>query len=135
MFRRLALVVTIAFVACGGHSPTSPVDAASLPHGRLTGAVTIGPNCPNEQPQNPCPPAPGAFSLRKVLIYDSTATKLLFTVDIDSHGLYLIELLPGIYTVDLQKSGIDRSADVPAKVTITANHVTTLNIAIDTGLR
>ena len=130
--RRLLFVTLLAAACGGGHSPTAP-DTAAL--GRLSGVVTIGPNCPVEQVGVPCPPSPEAYALRKVLVYDAQHNQLLHTVDIDSQGLYLIDLPPATYVVDLKKAGIDRSGDVPASVTIHANAVTTLNISIDTGIR
>ena len=133
--RRAAILLTLlAVLACGGkNSPTDPATAG--PRGTLSGAVTIGPNCPVETTAGPCPPPPGAYALRKVLVESADASKLLFTVDIDEHGFYRIELVPGVYTIDLRKSGSDRSADVPVKVTITQGVATVLNINIDTGLR
>lgn len=133
--RRLLTLAALVVVACSGgsRSPTEPlVQQAS---GRLSGTVTIGPNCPVETITNPCPTSPEAYAARKVLIYDSQHAQLLHTIDIDSHGLYLIDLAPGTYVVDLMKVGIDRSGDVPATVTIHAGAVTTLNISIDTGIR
>ena len=59
----------------------------------------------------------------------------LATVDIDSQGLYVIDLAPAKYTVDIRKVGIDRSGDVPKVVEIRANTVTKLDISIDTGIR
>ena len=130
--RAIVLIALVVLAACGGHSPTSPDFPA---YGKLSGTVTIGPNCPSDNPSNPCPPPPGAFSLRKVLVYDSLRTKVLYTVDIDSQGFYSIDLRPGDYTIDIQKAGLDSSTDVPVKVTINANVATTLNIRIDTGVR
>ena len=128
------LPVLLLIVACSGkNSPTDP--STQGPRGTLSGAVTIGPNCPVETTAGPCPPPPGAYSLRKVLVETADASKLLFTVDIDEHGFYRIDLVPGVYTIDLKKNGADRSGDVPAKVTITQGVATTLNINIDTGLR
>lgn len=132
--RRAAILLLLVALACSGkNSPTDP--AVDTPHGTLSGTVTIGPNCPVESTAGPCPPPPGAYALRKVLVETADASKLLFTVDIDEHGFYRIDLVPGTYTVDLKKNGIDRSGDVPAKVTITAGVATALNINIDTGLR
>jgi hypothetical protein len=97
--------------------------------------VTIGPNCPVEQPNQPCPTPPSAYTLRKVLVYAPNRSTLLFTVDIDSQGLYSIDLIPADYVIDLKPTGMDRSPDVPTNVTIHANVVTRLDIRIDTGLR
>jgi len=134
--RRAAILFIALSVVLGCNGRKSPTDpAVDTPHGTLSGNVTIGPNCPVETTAGPCPPPPGAYALRKVLVETPDASKLLFTVDIDEHGFYRIDLVPGVYTVDLKKNGIDRSGDVPAKVTITAGVATALNINIDTGLR
>ena len=127
------LLLVLALVSC--HSPTSPDNVASQPHGRLAGTVTISPNCPGPTTSAPCPTPPEAYRQRKILVYDEAKTTVLFVVDIDSQGLYFIDLVPAKYTVDLKKAGIDRSGDVPKVVEIRANTVTKLDIAIDTGIR
>jgi hypothetical protein len=132
--RAAILALAAVLLACNGkNSPTDP--STEGPRGTLSGTVTIGPNCPVETTAGPCPPPPGAYTLRKVLVESADASKLLFTVDIDEHGFFRIDLVPGTYTIDLKKSGADRSGDVPAKVTITQRVATVLNINIDTGLR
>ena len=135
MLKRLAAIaVFLALAAChGSSSPTDP--AASLPHGRLSGTVTIGPNCPGPTTTAGCPTPPDAYAQRKILVYDAAKTKLINTVDIDSQGLYTILLLPGMYTIDLKRVGIDHTGDLPATVTIQANGTTVLNVNIDTGIR
>lgn len=134
--RRAAVLLGVLIVlACSGknNSPTDP--STEGPRGTLSGTVTIGPNCPVETTAGPCPPPPGAYAMRKVLVETADASKLLFTVDIDEHGFYRIDLVPGTYTIDLKKTGADRSGDVPATVTITQGVATVHNINIDTGLR
>jgi hypothetical protein len=134
-------VFAIAFVApiMACHSPTSPNEgklSGTSEHGRLSGVVTIGPNCPGaQQENNPCPTQPSAYAARKILIYTETKSSLLFTVDIDSQGLYVIDLVPGKYTVDLRPNGIDKTSELPKVVDITANGITQLNVNIDTGIR
>ena len=128
------LLAAFAAFACSGHnSPSEPL--SEVPRGTLSGVVTIGPNCPVEKIDDPCPTPPAAYAARKVLVENADASKVLFVVDIDSHGFYRIDLVPGTYTIDLQKNGIDRAAGVPAKVTITSGNVALLNISIDTGIR
>ena len=133
--RHYLLVAAFALAAC--HSPTHPFDdgIGAAPQGRLAGTVTIGPNCPVESATNPCPPSPEAYRARKILVYNEAKTSLLHTVDIDAQGAYVIDLEPGRYTIDFKGSGLDHSNDVPKTVEIRANSVTTLNVAIDTGLR
>ena len=127
------LLASALLVACN-NGPTEPKDQPDV-HGRLAGLVTIGPNCPVESSTQPCPTPPSAYTLRKILVYNESGSQLLHTVDIDTQGLYVIDLAPAKYRVDIKGVGIDRSADVPKVVDIHANAVTTLNISIDTGLR
>jgi hypothetical protein len=133
--KRLLLATVAALALCCGHnsSPTDPL--ADVRSGKLIGLVTIGPNCPGPTTTNPCPTPPSAYESRKVQVYDSARTKLLFTVDIDNGGFYSINLAPNTYTIDLKPNGIDKSADVPQKVTIKANETARVDISIDTGIR
>jgi hypothetical protein len=132
VLKRIAVLALLA-LACNQKSPTEPEDTRV--RGLLYGVVTIGPNCPVETVGQPCPPPPEAYALRKVLVYDEAGKQLLYTVDIDSHGRYEAMLLPGKYTVDLKKVGIDKASGVPAVVTVTASKDVKLDIDIDTGLR
>ena len=134
---RVLLPVALLVFAIACHSPTSPIETTGTlaQHGRLSGVVTIGPNCPVQSETNPCPTQPSAYAARKILIYTETKSSLLFTVDIDSQGLYVIDLVPAKYTVDLKPSGIDRTSDLPKVVEIKANAITVLDVNIDTGLR
>ncbi len=126
------LLVLALLAGCSG-SPTDPL--ADLTRGRLAGIVTIGPNCPGPQTENPCPTPPSAYSLRKILVSNAAGNALLHTVDISSQGAYLIDLPVGTYTIDVKKSGIDRVDGFPQSVTVMKNSVTTININIDTGIR
>jgi hypothetical protein len=136
-----AVAIAILILATACHSPTSPSDGAHAAgtvaeHGRLSGIVTIGPNCPGPQSDtHPCPTPPSAYAARKILIYNEAKSEILFTVDIDSQGAYLIDLAPAKYTVDLKPNGIDRTNELPQVVDIKANGVTSLNVNIDTGIR
>ncbi len=137
--RRLLISFIAAVVVAGCHSPTSPNEGllanTTADHGRLSGLVTIGPNCPGPEKPGGCPTQPSAYAARKILISNEAKTTLLFTVDIDSQGLYVIDLTPGKYTVDLKPNGIDRAAELPTVVEIRANGVTKLDVTIDTGIR
>jgi len=136
MTPRRYLLLALTAIAVGCHSPTSPDDnLASQPRGRLSGTVTIGPNCPGPTTTNPCPTQPDAYKLRKILVYNEAKTTLLHTVDIDSRGAFLIDLIPARYTADLRGTGIDTTADLPKTVEIRANVVTTLTVNVDTGIR
>ena len=66
---------------------------------------------------------------------DFRSQTLLFTVDIDSQGSYVIDLAPAKYTIDLKPNGIDHTSDLPQVVEIRANTVTRVDVSIDTGIR
>ena len=134
-FMRRYIITLAALLHLACNSPTAPISTEPQVHGRLSGLVKIGPNCPVEKPGNPCPTPPSAYAARKILVMDAQGTKILFTVDIDAQGLYVIDLAPARYRIDLKPNGIDRSSEVPTVVEIHANSVTTLNVNIDTGLR
>jgi len=74
------------------------------------------------------------------MIYDKSGTRLLMQVDIDcnaeeNYTRYRVELEPGIYTVDINRIGIDSSYDVPKQVEIKSGITFKLDIEIDTGIR
>jgi hypothetical protein len=133
MARYLITFAALLQLAC--QNPTAADVQREQARGRLTGLVKIGPNCPVERAGQPCPPPPGAFAARKIVVYDEQHGRLLFTVDIDEQGNYAIDLVAGRYVVDFKGSKLDRSSDVPKLVEILPNATTTLNISIDTGLR
>jgi hypothetical protein len=135
-----AVAIAILILATACHSPTSPSDGKTgstvVDHGRLSGIVTIGPNCPGaESTTNPCAAQPSAYAARKILVYNEAHTNLLFTVDIDSQGAYLIDLAPAMYTIDLKPNGMDRTFELPKVIEIKTNVVTRLDVNIDTGIR
>src|SRR5882672_9826530 len=100
MARCLITFVALLQLAC--QSPTAPTGSATKGSGRLAGIVKIGPNCPVEQPGNPCPTPPSAYTLRKVLVFNEQRTQLLDSVDIDTQGLYFVDLVPARYLVDIK---------------------------------
>jgi hypothetical protein len=139
--QRPALAAAFLAVVIACHSPTSPTDGkagsgGTLEHGRLSGVVTIGPNCPGPQnDSNPCPTQPSAYAARKIQVWDAAKKNLLFTVDIDSQGSYLIDLIPATYTIDVKANAMDHTSDLPKVVEIHVNTVTKVDVNIDTGLR
>ena len=103
--------------------------------GTLRGNVTIGSITPVERPgENPTVP-PEVYEARKIMVYDKNRDKLISQVDIDSNGYYEVGLKAGIYTVDINQIGMDRSSDVPKQIKIGAGKTIELNIDIDTGIR
>ncbi len=123
----LFLVLTLLLFACTNQTASA---------GILEGKVTVGPLTPVEQ-AGVTPPAPPAevFTSRGIEIRQKDDADVYKTVHFNADGTYSISLHEGTYTVRLISSGIDRAAELPASVKITAGEVTELNITIDTGIR
>ena len=124
----ILLFAIVAFFISGCSSP-------GLQTGILQGKVTIGPISPvqrlGETPTIPCE----VYEARKIMVYDEKGNKLIQQIDIDCDGRYITELKPGVYTIDINCIGIDRSPDVPQKVEIKSSITVRLDIDIDTGIR
>ncbi|MFC1974080.1 hypothetical protein ACFLU2_01850 [Chloroflexota bacterium] len=125
----ICLLLASASIIYSGCSNVSPET------GILHGIVSIGPISPVERPGEvydiPCE----VYEARKIMIYTEEASRLIQQVDIDCDGRYKTDLKPGIYTVDINRIGIDSSSDVPQKVEIKSGLTTRLDIDIDTGIR
>lgn len=127
--RLLIIVITTIFLLLPGCS------SETLERGILEGNITIGPLVPVERPgvkyEIPCE----VYVARKVMVYDKNYKKLVIQVDIDCDGYYRVELEPGMYVIDINRTGIDHSSEVPTKVEIKPAENIQLDIDIDTGIR
>jgi hypothetical protein len=103
--------------------------------GVLEGRVSIGPVQPVERPGVTPTVPPEVYRARKVMVYDSSGSRLVRQVDIGSDGYYRVELRAGTYLVDINRVGIDSSDDVPRQVKVGAGLTVRLDIDIDTGIR
>jgi hypothetical protein len=132
IFVALFLFASFSFVSCAAPGSTGTA--------LITGAVTIGPITPVEQPGQ-CPPVSAeVFSSRKIMIYNASGQKLLQQVDINqigqtASGYYTALVAPGTYTIDINHAGIDSAANLPQKITVSAKETVTIDIDIDTGIR
>jgi hypothetical protein len=103
--------------------------------GVLEGQVIIGPLQPVETPgETPVVP-PTVYAARKIMVYDQDHTMLVRQVDLSETGYYRVELKAGIYVIDINYAGIDRSSDVPKQIEIKPSQTIRLDVDIDTGIR
>ena len=129
MAKYLASLFSVVIALSLGCSPPA------VAPGTIEGKVTIGPITPVERPGVTTPVPCEVYEARKIMIYNKNGDKLIRQVDIDCEGNYQTELNPGIYTVDINRIGIDHSADVPQKMEIKPGETINLDIDIDTGIR
>jgi hypothetical protein len=116
-----------------GKSEPNPDSGSRVAAGYVTGHISIGPNCPVERVDEPCPPSPEAYSSRKVIVYDADGSTVNVTGKIDSKGNYNIPLGPGKYFIQIQPAGIGAGEKKP--VTIKSWETGVVDFDIDTGIR
>jgi hypothetical protein len=128
------LVQIINTVKLKDNPPQQPVPTQTSKTGTLAGHVDIGPNCPVEIAGKPCPPSPDSYAATQILIYKSDGKTLVSAPKLDLSGNYSVNLDPGNYLVDYQRTGSFYS-HYPQPAKIKAGQTTTLNFTIDTGIR
>jgi hypothetical protein len=126
----MVIISSLLLVGCSGMEG----------EGILQGKVSIGPLSPVEQLGQITTIRCNAYDARKIMVYDESGEKLLKQVDIicdieENTATYKIALEPGVYTVDINHIGIDRSGDIPKQIEITDGETVNLDIDIDTGIR
>lgn len=124
----LWLVVAVAGVAA--------CSATARAAGTLEGHVTIGPLVPVVRQGEPEPtPAPEVYAARQIVVFAKDGQTEVARAQVDAGGDYRVQLPPGTYAVDINHAGIDRAADLPKTMQISAGQVTRLDVDIDTGIR
>jgi len=138
MLRRCGMHITtvvglLALVVAGAFSPACL--AGSQADGMLYGQVLIRPLCPVEPCEVSEEMLAQVYAARKVEVYTPERSMLVRDVPLNATGYYEVSLPPGTYLVDIARTGIDTSPQVPRQVVITAGEAVRFDIEIDTGIR
>ncbi len=124
----LLMLLAVGFVISGCSNGNTEA-------GILAGKVTIGPISPVVRPGEELTIPCEVYEARKIMVYAGDKEELIEQVDIDCDGIYMVELKPDVYTIDINLIGVDSSAEVPRKIVIRAGETFELNLDIETGLR
>ncbi|MBI3648021.1 MAG: carboxypeptidase regulatory-like domain-containing protein [Actinobacteria bacterium] len=122
----LAALLLLVLVSCGARNVAGDGTAG------IQGEVLIGPTCPAERLDSPCPPAP--FAARITVSKDGD---VVTTVETPPDGTFRIPLAPGTYSLratPLQENPIARTRPLPA-VTVREGAFTSVTIMFDSGIR
>lgn len=130
------ILAIVSFVfGCNNNHITASLNGTKsekIIHGRLTGIATRGPMSPVVRKDMPRPyePADGV-----IFVILTTSGKEIQSVVTDKEGSYSVDLPPGTYRVEMPRSPLGFTKDLPTEVTIAENEETRLNIRLDTGIR
>jgi hypothetical protein len=131
--RCAVVVIAIALAARGTVAEEGARMRAPAAVGYLEGSVRLGPMCPVERAEAPCPVPPEAYAAREILL--KKEGEVVARARPDSQGRYRLSVPPGKYVVDINHVGVDASGDVPSEVEVRAGEAARMDIAIDTGMR
>jgi hypothetical protein len=118
-------------LGCGSHH-TQDVPASGQVSG-IQGHTTVGPACPVEQAESPCPDRP---QRARLTVTKAGSAMTLATAVSDPTGYFSIPVPPGRYTVQASKlsKGILPAAP-PVTVIVVAGRYTSITISFDSGIR
>lgn len=122
----VAVALSLVVTGCGSTAGTVTSGTG------VVGMVTIGPTCPVERINSPCPPRPIAAT---VIVRDASGTEVTRFVSAPD-GSFKIQLKPGRYTLvgaSHDSSGLPRP--IPVSVVVAAGSFATANVQFDSGIR
>jgi hypothetical protein len=123
---RATSILLLFLVACAGRGPSSSGDSG------IRGTVLLGPTCPVETLESPCPDRPLADVEIRVL----RGSDVVATVRSDDEGRFAVVLDPGRYEVQavVEEGGPGMSAK-PVDVIVTNGVFNDVNVPVDSGIR
>lgn len=122
-----ALLAACAELPLASEATETPAPAPA--ESGLEGLVTIGPGCPVQQLDTPCPDAPFQATLA---VLDASGAAIA-QVQSDEQGYFKIALPPGTYTLQPQGNKIQHAPE--QAVTVTAGQFISVTVLYDSGLR
>ena len=119
-------ILLLFLVACAGR------DASTTGDSGIRGTVLLGPTCPVETVENPCPDRP----LADVEIHVLQGGDVVATVRSDGDGRFEVALDPGQYLVQavVEPGGPGMSAK-PVDAPVRSGEFTDVNVPVDSGIR
>lgn len=121
----LSLGLAISLTACGASPAVTPTSG-------IQGTVEVGPTCPVERLNSPCPPRPIAATV----VVRSSAGSEVTRFQSDANGQFKVSLAPGTYTlVGLPVGSGFLPRPIPSTATVVAGSYTTVNVEYDSGIR
>lgn len=118
------LVFALLLVACGGGGGAEPGTG-------IEGIVSVGPQCPVETLDSPCPDLPFVGDVQATAS-DGSVT----TVTTDAQGRFAMDLAPGSYTLVAVTAGDGGPpTPIPQTVVVEQGSYKQVTLEVDSGIR
>ena len=118
------VMLSLALAACGGPS--------AAPGTGIQGMVQVGPTCPVERINSPCPPHPIAAT---IVVRDATGAEVT-RFHSGADGRFKGDLKPGTYSlVGLTIGASSLPRPIPTSVTVSQGTYISVNVEYDSGIR
>ncbi len=115
------------------HATATPLPAATIApadESGIEGVVTIGPTCPVQRIESPCPDRPYPAD---IVVLDKAGNRVAGVAS-GADGRFRVLLPPGTYTLIPQHKGTPPTA-VEQTIAVVAGRITAVQIVYDSGIR
>jgi hypothetical protein len=113
----------------------APCPTGSASMAVIKGKVTVGPICPVERLNSPCPVPTEAYTSRQIILYAADGITKIKRMNFTADGTYQFEVPPGTYVLNMPQQGIGGSKGLPKTITVISGETSEFDFPIDTGIR
>jgi len=142
---RSLILILILFVSCSIQGMTEEEKASKesvqtkmSQMGVVTGKVSFGPLRPgpirDDEPEENPELLRKIYAVHKVKVLAEDGKRTVREVEIDSQGIYKVELEPGIYFLQITPSGIGKLQKQSQRVEVRPGKTIQADISVDTGM-
>lgn len=118
------VVLALVLAACGGGGGAEPGTG-------VEGIVSVGPQCPVETADNPCPDLPFEGDVQA-----TGSDGSITTVTTDPQGRFTMDLVPGSYTLAaVTESDGGPPTSIPQTVVVEQGSYLQIRLGVDSGIR
>jgi hypothetical protein len=122
--------LAVLLVGCARVAPTGRPVSTTAGSG-IQGTVLLGPRCPVQRLDSPCPDLPIAA---RIVVTDAMGGTVI-TTQSGTDGRFSIPLPAGAYTVTATRLDAPTFGGKPVPVSVTVDRFTTVQLQVDTGIR
>ena len=130
MVKRISLVLVAVALLVSACADEGVVGSSGQGAG-IQGKVLLGPMCPVQRAESPCPDRP----IEADITVTGSDGKTVASGRSGADGTYRISLSPGTYTVTAKRPGSGFGVGKPVSVDVPAGTFVHLSLLVDSGIR